>query len=259
MDVVYLFQHSKFDNAEIRISLRSVAEHFPWVRKVWVFGDRPAFLSDDTTIIEHVPWEAVAWLRHVQVPVRNFFLQTLLVALHPEVAAEFLVFCDDNVLLGELTEEVAKRDRVFEDLATLKARGKGLWKESLWRTYDWLKRLGYTGFNFETHTPTYFTKKRVFEAYRDLHDFVTEDRYAGMLAETAILNHAYQQHPFPLTWLHEEGLHIGIHRKPMSYDEIVERTAGKMFLNFDDHTFNADMQRFLAERFPEPCVYERKS
>lgn len=110
-----------------------------------------------------------------------------------------------------------------------------------------MKRLGYPGFNFETHAPYYLTKRRVFVAYRDLHDFVTEDWRAGMVGPTGILNHAYKQQPFPLTLLREEGLHVGFHYKPAHFAEIIEKTNGKLFLNFDDDAFSDDLRRFLVE------------
>ncbi len=257
MDAVYLFRHSKFGDTEIQYSLRSVAENLPWVQKIWVFGDRPDFLSDDTSIIEHVPWEAVAWLRHVCAPVRNFFLQCFLVAQHPEVDAEFLLFCDDYIMLDHVPEAVARRDRYLQDLAQVTERGGGVWKQTLWRTHDWLKRLGYGTLNFETHTPMFLTKKRVFEAYRDLHDYVTEDRFFGMLGPTGILSHAHKQERFPLTLLSDENLSVGFHYQPAVYNDIVKQSRDKLFLNFDDAAFNDDLRRFLSERFPEPCVYER--
>jgi hypothetical protein len=46
-------------------------------------------------------------------------------------------------------------------------RGRGLWKDNLWRTRDLLVRLGYPAFNFEAHVPVYLTRKRVFEAYAE--------------------------------------------------------------------------------------------
>ncbi len=257
MDIVYLFRHSKFDDAEIRYSLRSVAESLAWVRKVWIFGDRPEFLREDKSIVEQVPWEAVAWLRHAQAPVRNFFLQCFLVAQHPDVHAEFLLFCDDYILLDHVTEAVARRDRFLQDLSQVTERGSGVWKQTLWRTHDWLRRLGYGGLNFETHTPMFLTKKRVFEAYRDLHDYVTEDRFFGMLGPTGILSHAYKQERGTLTLLSTENMSVGFHHRPADYADIVEKSRDKLFLNFDDEAFSDDLLRFLAERFPEPCVYER--
>lgn len=207
MDVVYFVQHNLYEDLELQFSLRSVAQHLPWIRKVWIFGDRPKFLSDDRSKIEHIPWEAVAWVGRFKTPVRNMFLQYFLT--------------------------------------------------SLWRTYDWLKQLGYTGFNFVSHLPVSMTKQRVFEAYADLEDYVTEDRYAGMLAELGILNHAYRKQSFPQTLIQEEGLYVGFHHKAPTYEKIVMRTRGKLFLNFDDTGFNDDMRRFVAERFPRPCFYEK--
>jgi hypothetical protein len=55
MDVVYLFRHSPNQDFEIRQSLRSIDRHAPYIRKVWIFGDRPSFISDDTSLLEHVP------------------------------------------------------------------------------------------------------------------------------------------------------------------------------------------------------------
>lgn len=257
MDVVYLFRTSVHDNEELRYSLRSVAKHMRFIRKVWVFGDDPGFLNSDQELIEHVPWEYLTWVRSVRNPAQNLFLQTFLVSLHPEVTSEFLLFCDDYVLIDHISEETAKRNRFLGDLQEVKVRGKGLWRESLWRTFDWLTRLGYGGWNFETHTPTYLTKRRVFDAYRDLYDFVTEDRFAGMLGATGILNHAYKQQRFPMTSVKEEGVTLGFHNQPVTYDRIVSESKGKLFMNFDDAAFSPDMRRFLNERFPDPCVYEQ--
>ena len=160
MDVVYVVQHSQHDDLELRYSLRSVAQHLPWIRKVWIFGDRPAFLSKDWSTIEHVSWEKVAWIGRFKVPVKNFLLQSFLISLWPELDFEFLVFCDDYVLLDDVSPIVAKRVRYLENLDDVTSRGTGLWKQSLWRTYDWLKQLGYPGYNFVTHSPARTTFQR---------------------------------------------------------------------------------------------------
>jgi hypothetical protein len=256
MDVVYFVQHSQHEDSELRYSLRSVAEYLPWIRKVWIFGDRPKFLSTDWSTIEHVSWEQIAWIGRFKTPVKNFFLQLFMASLWPELDFEFLVFCDDYIVLDNVSPIVAKRIRYLENLDDVKVRGTGMWKQSLWRTYDWLKQMGYPGYNFVTHSPTFMTKRRVFDAYADLEDFVTEDRFAGMLSHLAILNHAYRQRPVPLTSLTEEGIYAGVHDHPASYDEISRMCVGKSYLNFDDICFTEDMRRFLAERFPTPCVFE---
>jgi hypothetical protein len=258
MDIVYLFRHSRHQDQELRYSLRSVAKHAPWVRKVWIFGDRPEWLSQDRRVVEHVPHEAIAWVVGCRTPVVNTFLMLYLVAILPEVATKFLYFCDDFILLDDLTPGVAARARYIEDLdAIAHRRGTGLYRESLWRTYDLLKRLGYPRLNYEAHVPTYLTKERVLAAVKDFHDFITEDRYYGPLAQLTILNHAQKREGFEPLRLQEENAYAGFHFRPFPEEEIRDRCSGKRFLNFDDEAFNKAMRQFLAERFPEPRVYEQ--
>ncbi len=257
MDALYVFRHSALNDIEIRCSLRSIERYMPWVRKVWIFGDRPVFLSDDTSVVEHVPHKYVARAGNFRTPVTNFFHLLFLGSLIPELDFEFLWFCDDFILLRQFREAEARKNRCLGDLGQVKDRGKGLWKESLWRTYDLLRRLGYPGYNFEVHVPTYLTKKRVFDAWCDFKDFTTQDRWYGMLGPTAILNHALKHERFELTHLDDEGTRAGIWGRPPSYDEVVKTSQGKLFLNFDDEAFGDGLRRFLVAQFPSKSVYEK--
>lgn len=256
MDALYVLKHSSFADIEIRYSLRSLEKYAPFIRKVWVFGDRPAFLSDDRARIEHVPHEYTARLFPFTPPLTNTFLTIFLASLIPELDSEFLWFCDDFILLGDLSEEDARTDRYLEDLDQVKNRGTGLWKQALWRTYDLLKRKGYPCLNFETHTPTFLTKKRVFDAYCDLRDFVTEDRFFGLTGPTAILNHALRNESMPLTKLGDEKSLARFHHQQPDERTVRERCSGKKFLNFDDDAFGPALRGYLEERFPEPCSFE---
>lgn len=67
LDIVYLFCHSRHGDEEIRYSLRSVAAHLGWVRKVWIFGDRPEWLSEDRALVEHVPHGYMTPLLHSRI------------------------------------------------------------------------------------------------------------------------------------------------------------------------------------------------
>ncbi len=241
----------------MRYSLRSVARHLPWVRKVWIVGDRPSFLTDDRRLAEHVPHEYLVRFGGDRAAVINFFLNTFRASLIPELDFEFLWLCNDFLLLADLSPDEARRVRYLQKLSETKTRGTGLWKESLWRTYDLLKRLKFPGDNFESHTPTYYTEKWVFEAFCEFRDFVTEDRWDGMLGPTVILNHACQDHGLALTHRQTEDWYVGFHHQPATYEELLEKTAGKRCLNFDDAAFSAGLRRFLQERFREPCRYER--
>lgn len=259
MDAVFFLQHSKADDIEIRYALRAIARYAPWINKVWVFGDRPEFLTSQSRLAQHLPHESIAWIGPYQTPVRNFFLMFYLIALTPEIDNEILWFCDDFILLRPLTSDSAQTIRYLEDLHLLKSRGKGLWKDSLWRTYDVLRRFQYPTLNYEVHAPTYFRKRWILDAVRDFRDFITEDRWYGLLGPTGILNHARRHHQFPVVSLREENSRIGFHGKAPSLSEVREATKGRAFLGFDDEAFGEGLKTFLAERFAAPCVYEERN
>jgi hypothetical protein len=256
-DAIYLFAHSKLADVELRYSLRSLERAAAWVRKVWVFGDRPEWLAEDRAAIEHVPHEAMAKLGRWKLPLRNTFLMTFLSSLIPGLSDEFLWMADDYILLRPVEQADLCRVRVLEDLKTLN-RGKGLWKDTLWRTHDTLVRLGYGSLNFECHLPMFLKRKWVWDAYCDLQDYVTEDRFYGLLMATSVLNHAMKHNGLTdLVWPHEEGRFVGFYKSSPTLDEVRAKTAGNAFMNFDDPAWGPGIERFLAERFPERSKFEQ--
>ncbi len=256
MDVVYIYKHSPHGDFEIRHSLRSLGKFAPWVRKVWVYGDRPGFISGDTSLIEHVADGTTAPVLGVNTPVRNFFLQMVLSSLIPELFFEYLLFSDDFFLLRDFSIGEARKIRYLEDLSLIERRAEGVWREAVWRTYDLLRGQGYSGFNFETHTPTYLNRKWVIEAFLALKDFAAEERWDGILGPTAVLNHANKKERFELVKLSEENSRCGFWGKEPDYEEVARGCEGKMFFNFDDPAFGEGIRRFLSETFPEKSKYE---
>lgn len=267
MDAVYLYKHSPFDDFELRYSLRSLAKFAPYIRKVWIFGDRPKFISEDESLIQHIPHEYTARIAGVRTPVTNFGLLMALASLIPELDFEYLQLSDDHFLLKDYPIEQARKTRIHGDMADATPPPMQLlngWTRTLWRTADTLKYLGYTAYNFETHTPRRLTKKMVFEAYSDLRDFFTEDSFYGVTGPTAILNHAYKNEKVELTLLKEENQLAGFWSqatayKAPTYEEVKKETEGKTFLNFNDGAFGDGLRQYLMEKFPEPSKYEKAS
>lgn len=259
MDIVYFLKASPLEDLELRYSLRSVARNFPDVGKIWIFGDRPSFLSSDKTLIEHVTHESIGDAVGIRAPITNFFQLFFCASLIPDLSADFLWFCDDFVVLRPITVADAATVRFLEDLDHVNSRGKGIWLDSLWRTYDILKRLKYPRLNFETHAPTYFRKKWVFDAYRDFKDWITRDRWLGMLGPTAILNHALKAGHFTPVPLNDPKVRAGFFGKGFQRAEIEAEADGRLFLGYDDRAFSPALLAFLHECFPERCRYESES
>jgi hypothetical protein len=108
-------------------------------------------------------------------------------------------------------------------------------------------------YDFETLTPAYLRRRWVFEAYGEFRDFLTQDRWFGMLGITAIPNHAYRHQRFDLVHLETEGSRAGFWGQPSpGYETVVAVCRGKTFLNFDDAAFGPGLHRYLAQRFPTP-------
>jgi hypothetical protein len=257
LDIVYLFRHSKHGDTEILYSLRSVAQHLPFIRKVWIFGDEPEWLSDDTAIVENVGHGYVAPLLGYRLPVRNDFLMLFLSSLIPGLTFDFVRFSDDYIVLQPLKQDQLCTVRALADLNKGSNRGEGKWRAMLWTTYDILKRYGYAGYNFEAHVPQPLNKQLVFEAFMAFRQFLSEDRYQGMHSPTAVYNYALKHHGLKFKWLAEEQSKAGFYGECPPESEIAEVCRGKLFLSFDDPAFGQPMQQFLHCKFPEPCKYER--
>ncbi len=290
IDVVYVFKHSCAQDLEILYSLRSVAANLRWVNKVWILGDRPTWLAEDTTLVQHVSHAELAWIGRWRLPVRNNFILTLLASLIPRLSQEFLWFADDYIILQPLTPVDLQVPRAIEDMKKVTTRGKGIWKESLWRTYSTLTRLGFPGLNFEFHGPQFYRREWIWEAFHDFRDFVSEDRFYGLLVHTAILNYVCKQYGHTPRYVPEEGKFIGVYpeyvvgfkankivagqadnaceperpgvaasstEQRVSVSDLIHGAEGKFFLNFTDRSFRGPVEAYLAERFSQPCKYER--
>ena len=258
VDIVYLFCHSRQGDEEIRYSLRSVAANLDCIRKVWIFGNRPQWLTDDRSLVEHVPHGYIAPLFGYQEPVRNDFLMLFLASLIPGVQFDFLRFSDDYIVLSPMTREQLCTVRALENLDGISVRGQSAWKDQLWRTYDLLKHYGYPGVNFDAHVPHYYTRTWVFEAFMAFRDFLPEERYGGMVSETAIYNYAVRRHGLKYVWSHTDPIRTGFYGSCPEFPAAIAAACGSLpFLSFDDPGFGPAMQQFLADRFPAKCKYER--
>ena len=274
IDILVLFRHSQHADEELRYTLRSAERFVEGMGKVWVLGDRPEWLAEDRSVVEQVEHQYLARAFRFKLPVRNHYLLTLLGSLIPEMTNEFLWMADDNVFLAPANLEFLRQVRVFEDLSKLTTRGRGIWKDALWRTYDTLCRLGYPALNYESHIPHVMTRKWVWESYCAFEDFISEDRHFGLLALTSIFNYRMQHEPFEPTWLLKEGQFLGLYKHAvvgatppnsvagmtgpvLLVEQVRQLTAGKTFFNFDDQSFTPAVRQFLHETFPEKSRFER--
>jgi hypothetical protein len=236
-----------------------VAANLTWVRKVWIFGDRPEWLTEERGIVEHVGQEYVARALGCATPVRNDLVMLFMASLIPGLSFDFVRFSDDYIVLTSLTPEQLCTIRVQEDLSQLPVRGTGRFKDMLWRTHDILRQFGYSGYNFDDHVPMPYNKQIVFETFCAFRDFLSHDRYAGMLSGMTVCNYALKHHGLKFLGPEHPTFRAGYYEgaAPTTPPEITHLCAGKRYLTFDDTGFNTVLRDFLHERFPQKCKFER--
>jgi hypothetical protein len=118
-----------------------------------------------------------------------------------------------------------------------------------------LRSYGYPGYNFESHTPQPYTRKRVFEAFMAFRELLSKERYGGMVSATAICNYAIRHSGLAFAWLGEAR--AGFYGRPPTREEVAAACHGKSFLNFDDAAWGPGLEAFLNEQFAAPSPYER--
>jgi hypothetical protein len=260
-DAVYFYRHSVHGGEELRYSLRSIATHAPWIRRVFILGDRPPWLADSDRVV-HVPHEAVAGPHGITTPIKNAFLLFVAATSIPGLSDEFLSFSDDFVLIRDLTPASARVDRANGELAVEpppEDHPTYAYRLFVWNTRQKLAELGYPTVNFDAHVPMRFTKRRVLDAYRDFKPYTSKQRLGGLTNKIAILNHAMRREGFEPVRLKDEPFRVGWWREPPAVERVRKACArpGRLFLNFDDGAFDGGIRTFLQERFPAPGAWER--
>jgi hypothetical protein len=96
IDVVYVLgKGSRWNNNEIRFSLRSIEKHLKNYGKVWVVGECPKFLKD----VIHVPFPDCQKAKE-----NNIYIK-IAAACKEQVSDEFLLFNDDHFLNSDFDTE----------------------------------------------------------------------------------------------------------------------------------------------------------
>lgn len=129
---------SKFNNEEIRYSIRSVAKNLP-VNKIYIVGEKPSFISEEVT---HIPFEEANGNKAYRI------------AMKIQHACDFIdepfyLFSDDYFILKPL-----KKIGVYS-LGKLdpKNHRNHIYKNYISQTKKYLLESGATTYNFDCHRP----------------------------------------------------------------------------------------------------------
>jgi len=221
MDVVYVLgTGSRWDNNEIRYSLRSLEKHLTGFRNVWVIGEDPKLN------VNHIPMEDPT-----DIPDTNIMLKLTTACNVSDISEDFLYVNDDHFLL----DHYLAPEFPYYYFNTLKHRIErytfGEYIKRCKNTLNYLTENNLPIKYFDIHTPIIYNKKLFIE------------HVYNKWKEPCVIKSMYANS------LRIEGVEMKdnkIHTHP--------RTSDRIFSTLPKVT--AHVQRWLDRKFPDKSRFE---
>ena len=242
MDFVFVLgKGSKWDNNELRFTLRSIEKNAKNYGKIVIVGEKPPWIQD----VLHIPFKDV--FSPGKNADGNMVLKVQAAVYHPEVSDEFIYINDDELFL--VPQDVTRLGWYhkgqminFRTVTWL----HGFWRLRLHRTMRTLVEKGLTSYHYDNHLPFRMEKKKFLKCYSAF-DFGDNIGYT--------INSMYGN-------FHKvQGTKITNHKLrvfgPMTREEIDRRIDRRLYLTFNDNGLNKDMVGWLKDTFPTPSKYEK--
>lgn len=227
-DIVYILKKD-VKPEELRYSLRSVCENFPY-RKIWFYCGCPEGIKPD----EYVPFEqkgVMTWEKTtstVEAICRN-----------KDITEDFYLFNDDFFIMKPVEETPIYYDRtLFRRIQQIQKKRGGapsLYSMQLAQTRDALQEEGYKTFNYAVHMPMLVNRKKALEVIHQYPNLRMFRSVYGNVADVGGEQHA-------------DVKIVGKDIEPPKDCDFLSTGDGDMK--------ESKVGRFIMERFPNPCKYE---
>ena len=244
IDVVYpIGTGSRWDNNELRFSLRAIEKYGRNVGKIVIVGVLPDFLDNQV----------------IHIPVKDFFSpsvnadgniikKVLAACTDMRISEDFLFINDDHILLKEIKlNEVPNFHK-----GNMNEYQENYWKLNYWRsrlkkTRDTLNKMGLTAYHFDCHTPIICNKKKFIEAMEKFN----YSEGVGLTMKSLYGNLYYKDNCKLLSY---EKKTIFVKFDELQIDA---RLKHAQFLSFNDTGLNESLKIWLFKKFPEESKWEK--
>lgn len=176
MDLLYILSNgSKFNNDELKYSLRTVEKHFKGVDNIVIVGERPDFISDE--IKYH-------YIKEAEGNKEYCIAKKILTACElGYVKGDFLFMNDDFFF----TKEVDANDYPYYYKGCLSEEAPDPnYNQSIINTYEYLKNNNKSTLHFDVHTPIIYNTDKFIglkEAWEK-----SKSHYFGMVVKSTYCN-----------------------------------------------------------------------
>ena len=238
---VYVYKKSATVWRELAFSVGSIRKHYQGRAKIFVVGDPPGIRG--CIHIPHKVEEGVKVNKAI-----DSILKLQLIADHPDINEDFVYMYDDIIFINNVSKKdlsllVAhnKVEDITEYIEKLRRKPSPKWISLFRITFHKLQKGGKGSWNYETHLPRIFNKKKVkqvIEAY-------------DMQQQTLLFASAYFNYfnPGPTTTLDKlPYFKAGFYHPINDMDKIRREMKFKKFLNYDDIGLTKQLQQVIREK-----------
>lgn len=239
IDVVYVLgKGSIWRDNELRISLRSLEQNLTGINKVWVVGEKPAWLKN----VAHVAADDIYGPNNAD---GNIIEKVLKACACRSLTDKFLFINDDHVI----NKPVDAREIPNFHKGDLKTFPQdffevNIWRDRLLRTRNILEQKGYPTLHYDAHVPMIFDKNVFPEVIKEFDyqkhtGYTMKSLYGNVVNENPV---KYQ----------EQSIF-----RPYIIKQIEEMVGGRYFFSYNDAGLTTYLKQYLLERFPEPSRFEK--
>ena len=247
MDLLYpLGSGSRWNNNELRFSIRSAFKNLSGFRNIFIVGEKPDFLNLTDEIDGHriifLPMPDIYGPNNAD---GNIIAKLLHTAHHPMLSEDFIFMNDDNYFLKPIHVtnitpfHKGNINEIDPELFV------GVWGRRLGLTRQALQQKGLTPLHFDHHAPFPMKKNQLMPTYDEFHF----DHGIGLTVKSIYGSMHYKDAPL----MNDEKI---MFRATFSLDLIRKRCTNCLYLAHNDEGLTSAMKYFLWENFPTPSPFE---
>jgi len=232
---------------ELKYALRSIHQNYKGSFRIWIVGDKPAWLSKKANFIS-MPCTGLS-------PRIDVMHKIMAVIDNKGVKEEFFWSNDDIYFINKLTYADLCIPKVIGDLIEKVNRinHKSVYTDDIRATFETLKINKLPILNYSTHLPYRFEKQKMLQL---VERFDLMNR--RLLPENLYYNtyHA-DELPYHLSLENTNNIMFSINRPSPNWQVIEQQMQIKKWLNNSEAGMTPQFQKFLDRMFPEPSPFEK--
>lgn len=239
MQFVWFYVPGPDNGLELRLSIRSVMQHFQGHVHCTLIGDRPLWYTG-----HHIPVARVGKRkgeRSDTLPFRDTQNKIVIAATHSEIQDEFCWIMDDVFFLQPVTEEQLKQPR-FDPWYRMSTKNQ--WHRLIRATAEALRFNGFPSLQYATHLPHVFEKQKLLQMF-DEFDFPNR-----MLLFEILYGNRFREGAIP----HPPFLHRL--QRPETRQQLDKAAADSHILNYVGSCWRTTMKGWLQQQLSQPSPHE---